>query len=242
MLDRHARRRIRNWLAGLIGPPLIHAWTRTLRMRWHGDLVLRGRLPFSRTPGIFVFWHQRLFTIGGYYRNSGFRVMISHHSDGEMLARVIEELGMRAVRGSTTRGGSKVLLEVLKDDIGSLHLALTPDGPRGPLHHFHPGAIYLASRTGLPLYPVAISVEKRWALPSWDGFILPRPFSRALIRLGEPERIDADAEKEEIEARRLRMEERLKEITEDTDRRFDELYREARRRAEIPRIDDAPQL
>ena len=222
-------RRIRNWLAGTIGPPIVRAWASTLRFRWLADdAAMDAMLPDS-PGGIYVFWHQRMLALAGSFRNSGFRVLISEHGDGEMIARIIARLGMRPVRGSATRGGARAVLELLRDEKDGVRIAITPDGPRGPRHFLHEGTVYLASRAGLAIHPVAVAFKRYRELPTWDGFILPAPFSPALVRVGVPIRVPPGLDRDAMEAERKRVEEALRQLTESTDREFADLYARARK-------------
>jgi lysophospholipid acyltransferase (LPLAT)-like uncharacterized protein len=150
-----------------------------------------------------------------------------------MIARVVALLGMQPVRGSSTRGGSRAVLEILRDKKSDVTIAITPDGPRGPRHHFHEGAVYLASRTGLPVFPVAVSFQHFGRLPTWDQFVVPRPFTRTIVRLGEAVRVPPDSDREGIEAVRRSLEETLRALTEETDANFSALYPHARPRSEL---------
>lgn len=218
---------MRNYLVGLVGPPLVRLWCGTLRVRWLGFPCRKGRLP--GTPrGIYVFWHQRMLALAGLFARSGFKVLVSQHGDGEMIARIVERLGMEAVRGSTTRGGAKAVLEILREKGDRVMLAITPDGPQGPRYHFHEGAVYLASRSGLPIHLVAASFRRFVVLPTWDGFILPRPFTKALIRIGGTVPVPPDLDRDAIEETRARIEASLRKLTEDTDREFQDLHVQAK--------------
>lgn len=226
-------RRVRNWLAGTIGPPIVRAWARSLRFRWLGtDIRLEDGIPANAENGIYVFWHQRMLALAGIFRNSGARVIISQHGDGEMIARIIARLGMRPVRGSATRGGARAVLEILREEKDRVRIAITPDGPQGPRYHFHEGAVYIASRTGLAIHPIAVAFKRYRELPTWDGFILPVPFSPALVRVGDPISIPAGLDREGMESARKLLEDTLRKLTESTDREFGELWARA---TKIPR-------
>jgi hypothetical protein len=226
MLDRRSRRKLRNWVLGVLGPPLVRAWAGSLRVRILTDVDVdldHGRI---RIPDcIALVWHQRLFTLASSFPNSGFSTLVSQHADGEMLARVLEGIGLKAVRGSSTRGGVQAIRELMRTGKGPVRIAITPDGPRGPPFVLQQGAIYLASRTGLPIFPVAVGLGSAWHLPTWDGFLLPKPFSRALLRIGEKLEVPPDLDRDGVESWRRRVEASLRELTEDTDRKFAELYR-----------------
>ncbi len=230
---KHKRRRwgrkLRNWFVGSIGPVIVSLWIRSLRLRFIGITPGKPGQPSCSTFGIVVFWHQRMLVLAGGFRGTGFRVLVSQHGDGEMIARVIEGLGMKAIRGSSTRGGARACLEILRENSHGVDVAITPDGPRGPRYVFQDGAIYLASRTGLPIYPVTVTPRRYAILPTWDGLILPCPFTAALVRAGEPIHVPPALEREGIETLRQDAERRLRDLTESTDRDFEVLYRTAGR-------------
>jgi hypothetical protein len=198
----------------------------SIRMRVHGDY--RGIFPLERTEGmIYAFWHQRMLPFGHTHRRTRARVLISSHGDGDLIARILGRLGLRPVRGSSTRGGSKALRELLAD-LGSGHdYAFTPDGPRGPPHVFQPGAIYFASRSGLPILLVTIAYARAWKLPTWDGFVVPFPFSRAVVCLEPLVRVPPELGAEEIEEWRARLEQTLRALTAGADDHFAERWAEA---------------
>ena len=241
MFGRIQRRRVRNWLIGVFGPLIVRLWVRSLRIRFVAEeAMIENGLPMVGKNGIFTFWHQRLLVFGGYFRNSGFRALVSRHQDGEMIARVVEGLGMRAIRGSTRRGGSQALREILAEDLSTLRLAVTPDGPRGPCHVFQAGSVYVASRSGLPVYPATVALSRSWSLPTWDGFLLPVPFSRALMRVGEPIRVPDNLPRNEVETWRQRIETTLRELTDTTDADFETFYASGFTLADLRRQSNEP--
>ena len=124
---------------------------------------------------------------------------------------------------------SPSVLELMKIADSSVRIAITPDGPRGPARKLQRGAIFLASRTGLPIYTVTVGIAKAWKLRTWDEFLIPKPFTRALLRTGAPFRVPPDLDRDGIEAERLKIEAHMQEMTEDTDARFEELYGAAAR-------------
>lgn len=227
-------RPVRNAFIGCIGAPLVRLWIGSLRMRWHGDVYRVNGLPNGLRRGIYVFWHQGLLTIAGSFRDSGSRIVISSHGDGELIARIAEKLGNAPVRGSSTRGGSRVMLELLRGGEDDGNIAITPDGPRGPKHHVHSGTIYLASRSGLPIYPVAVKNSRALELGTWDNFLLPLPFSRGLVALGDPMNVPPDADRETIESHRAALQEQLQRLTRTSNENFSALYAAARRTRDLP--------
>lgn len=168
---------------------------RALAMTWrvrviNGDVVrtLRDR----RESFIHILWHGQLLPLTWTHRNRQISVMVSEHSDGEILARVMHALGCRTIRGSTSRGAARALLGACRELESGFDLAITPDGPRGPARSVAPGAVIIAQRTGAAMVPVAASANRAWHLRSWDRFIIPKPFARVTVAYGDPIRIAAD--------------------------------------------------
>lgn len=198
--------RVGPFLGRLLGPTVIRllgsSWTLALDPP---DLAARV---LSRGPAIYTIWHGRMLVPAYVFRGCGVAVMISRHADGEVIARIVEALGFRTVRGSSTRGGAAALHDavVLLREGGSA--AFTPDGPKGPLEVAQPGALFAASRSGAPLIPLGVGVKSARILRSWDRFRLPRPFTRVSVVEGEPLLVPADADDAELEKWRLRFQER----------------------------------
>ena len=148
---------------------------------------------------LYTLWHGELLPLFWHHRGEGIAVMISEHSDGELLSRISHALGYRTVRGSTSRGGGRALIGLIRA-IGEGHDgALTPDGPRGPAHVFAPGAAIAAQRSGALVVPVRVSASRAWRLRSWDRFLIPKPFSRVTITYGAPVAITASTPREAAE-------------------------------------------
>jgi lysophospholipid acyltransferase (LPLAT)-like uncharacterized protein len=143
-------------------------------------------------PVIYAFWHGRMLAGLAAHRGSGAQVLVSEHRDGELIARVLHANGFRTVRGSTSRGGARALLSLVACLARGEAVAFTPDGPRGPRHEAAAGFIAAAARSGVPILPVASAFRRGWRLRSWDVFEIPRPFTRVVVRYGEPVRVPAD--------------------------------------------------
>ena len=179
-------------LAAWAGTLLIRAIAPTLR--YTVSLEEGGPEHFYFAPGIYCFWHQCVIPAAWWYRARDIAVMTSRSFDGEYIARIIEHLGYRAVRGSSSRGGARALLEMHNHIEHGRLVAFTIDGPRGPRYVAKPGPVLLARNTGVPLSGFHIALEDPWVLPSWDAFLIPKPFSRALLRVGKLIRVPADAD------------------------------------------------
>lgn len=167
---------------------------------------------------IFAFWHARLLPLVFTHRDRSIAVLISRHRDGELIARIIGRLGFLTARGSSTRGGEEGLRDMLGHAEEGRLLAITPDGPRGPAERVKPGVVYLASRTGFPVVPVATAADRSWVLGSWDGFRIPHPFARVVVAYGTPIAVPPRLPDEMVEVWRGRIEAGIRELTAEVDR------------------------
>jgi lysophospholipid acyltransferase (LPLAT)-like uncharacterized protein len=193
-------------LAGFLIALLVRGWIATLgfRYRWFGKNVDPRQRDFAGRY-IYIFWHENLLLPLYHYGRADIWVLISQHADGQLITEVCRRLRFRTVAGSTTRGGVQAVRRMLRLSARG-HLAITPDGPRGPRREVQPGLIYLASRTGLPIVPLGIGYDRPWRMNSWDRFALPRPFSRGHCVTAEPIVVPVDAGKERLEAYRRHVE------------------------------------
>jgi lysophospholipid acyltransferase (LPLAT)-like uncharacterized protein len=164
------------------------------------------RLRAENKPWVFALWHATLLPIAYRHSNEGVAVLVSQHRDGELIARTLAAWGNTTVRGSTTRGGSRALLAMIKELERGIVVAVTPDGPRGPALKFQPGALIAAQRARVPVVPILVHADRAWRLRSWDRFIIPKFFARVTIAYGDPVMVggssprEAAAEAERFEA------------------------------------------
>jgi len=175
----------------------------------------RGEVP------IYCAWHQRLFAVITFMpHRHPVGIMISQSDDGELISRIVERLGWRTARGSSTRGGKEAFRALLKFIQEGCSIGHIVDGPRGPFGQIKPGLLKLAQFTGMPIVPFILSPEKTWAFNSWDRFMVPKPFSRILIRFDQaiyvPRRIDPDR----LEELRKYVEERMRRLYEEADTKW----------------------
>lgn len=150
------------------------------------DLRARG------VPILFSLWHGRMFLPIQTHRRQGIVTMASHSEDGDIIAGLLERNGYLVVRGSTTRGGSGALRHMVRHVRSKRHVALTVDGPKGPPRIVQPGVVRLARLTGAWILPISFSSSRPRILASWDGYIVPKPFSRNVVAYGEPFSIAED--------------------------------------------------
>lgn len=144
------------------------------------------RLRAEKKPWVFALWHAVLLPVAFKHSNEGVAVLVSQHRDGELIARVLAAWGNTTVRGSTTRGGSRALLAMIKELQRGVAVAVTPDGPRGPALAFQPGTLIAAQRANVPVIPIAVQADRAWRLKSWDRFMIPKLFARVTFAYGEP--------------------------------------------------------
>lgn len=213
-------------IAGAAAPPLLRALARTWRVReWpaddaDADSPRAARSPRRRlAPAVHALWHAELLPLMLVYAPCRMATMISHHRDGEIAARVVEALGSRAVRGSSSAGGGEALRQM--EDLGrdGWPLAITTDGPRGPARVSKPGVVRLAAATGRPIVPVGARPVTGWRLRSWDRFIVPRPFTTVHVEFAPPIHVPPDAAESDLSAWLSRVDEALAAVSERCRRR-----------------------
>jgi len=174
----------------------------------------------SGSPVIIITWHGRMLIPIYMHRNQGIVAMVSEHADGEMIAQTIIKLGYRTVRGSSTRGGSKALRQMLRLLRNGGVAAILPDGPNGPRQYFKPGAVLLAQMSGAYLLPLTFSAQKPIRLRSWDGFTLWKPFSRIIAMYGAPIKIPRNMRKHQLESFRKKVEDEMNALQSQVDAIF----------------------
>ena len=175
----------RERILALLGATILKSLFMTLRIRVVDESGFQ-KDP-STDPVLFCFWHNRILGITYAFKRiypkhrRGVTVLTSASKDGEILARLVAEFQMGSVRGSSSRGGSRALLELIRLVQAGRDIAITPDGPRGPRYDFKAGGLVVARRAGVPILLLGGVFESAWVVPSWDRFILPRPFSRVRV-------------------------------------------------------------
>lgn len=182
-------------LSVLGGGNVLRALSKTWRYRAINDQPVKD-LRKAGTPILFALWHGQMLPLLWYHSNQGVAVVVSEHSDGEIIARILEWMGYRLIRGSTSRGADRALLGIVRTLKEGKDVAITPDGPRGPARKFAQGAIVAANRARTPIIPALAHVDRAWKLSSWDGFVIPKPFARITIAYGPPTLVEAATTRE----------------------------------------------
>lgn len=208
-------RRLALWMVPRLYSILARLLFATCRVTVIGNEHLR-RCESAPTPFVAAFWHYCVFAVIELHRGRGrgWAAMVSASDDAEFVARVLEQKGFATARGSKNRSGVRALKGLIDLMRQGLSAAIVADGSQGPARVMQAGALFLASKSGAPILPVAVAADRCWAFRSWDRTILPKPFARLVLAYGEPLGVAAAAGGEEIEAARLELEQRLNRLYE----------------------------
>lgn len=207
------RERILLWLISwsayiaisLIGPTLRYS------VSWEEPPLIPGAFYEKRV--IYSFWHRAVFASAWLWRRIGIAVMVSRSFDGEYIARTIEKLGFVAMRGSSSRGGATALLG-LKGELERGNLVVfTIDGPRGPKYVAKPGPVALSRMTGSPMAAFYVALSDAWVLNTWDALMIPKPFSKVLVRFSARMPVPADADDAQLTELHRELQAALERVT-----------------------------
>jgi lysophospholipid acyltransferase (LPLAT)-like uncharacterized protein len=165
----------------LLGTLLGYTWRVTIR----GNVSMS---PSSRqhTGRIFCFWHAHLLPIAFIFRNTQQTAVVSRSRDGQLAADVARMWRHDIIAGSSHRGGSSVIRQCVRLLDNKMDIGITPDGPKGPSQQVKPGAAQLAHVCSAPIVTLSVLPERAWYLNTWDHFMIPMPFTRITIQVGDP--------------------------------------------------------
>ena len=193
-----------------------------LTLRWDVAPGARAQIRWLREHPdarfIAAMWHNRILVMAFSWERFLSRhrprpcVLTSLSSDGELLASFAAGFGIDAVRGSARRRGATALRELVEPVRRGHDIFITP-GSRGPRYGLKAGLVSLAQLSGALVIPVGVEFSRCWRLRSWDGFMIPKPFARVTLRVGEPFRVPQTRTDEEFEAERQRCEDALLALT-----------------------------
>jgi len=191
------------WIVPFIGAILIRLIYHTNRKIFH----LPKTIPSE--PVIFAFWHGDLLLQPYLYyqfrSHPKANVLISDHFDGKIIAGVMKYFNLGTIHGSTTRGGAKVLIQGLKSLSDGYDIGITPDGPKGPRYEMSDGVVVMAQKRKTKVIVFNCVPSRYWQLPSWDKFVIPKPFGTLEFFASEP----IDLEGVEMEEAKALIKERL---------------------------------
>jgi hypothetical protein len=173
--------------------PLYWLLARSWRVRVVGDAEVIRRHIRDREPAVFAHWHGDELLLIGFYRFRRLAVLASLSDDGSLMARTLTLLGYRVFRGSSSRGGARGLLGLIRSVKHGAQAALAVDGPKGPLHVVKPGIVELALRTGQPIVPARAWAKRAWRIPrTWNRAYLPKPFTVVTVEFLAPVATSSD--------------------------------------------------
>jgi lysophospholipid acyltransferase (LPLAT)-like uncharacterized protein len=192
------RQQIKTFLIKKTARLLINLIIKTCQLKITGAEKL-SKLRGQGIPIIYAYWHRHIFVTIYRFKNTGARPLISLSKDGELVAQIAEEFGMKPVRGSSSKGGARAFVEMvntIKHD--HAEVLITADGPKGPLREIKDGTIRLAQKTGAIIIPIAWHATRvKIFEKTWDQFKIPRPFSRITYAYGTPFPIPTDTKPED---------------------------------------------
>jgi lysophospholipid acyltransferase (LPLAT)-like uncharacterized protein len=203
------------WLIAF-GFYLLQVWARTIRY----EIDDRANVVGKQLEGNYIaaLWHNRLllisFVLKKYFPERPGAGLISASRDGDLIADATKRFGFDVVRGSSSLMGAAALLELSNVLSSGRDVLITPDGPRGPAYELGPGIIFLAQKTGAPVVPVNMEYSSCWRVKSWDRFIIPRPFSKVRVIIGQSQQIRSTSTPEEFENERLRVQNTMMSLVE----------------------------
>jgi lysophospholipid acyltransferase (LPLAT)-like uncharacterized protein len=165
-------------------------------------------------PIIVAFWHNRLALMPYCWPSRApFHMLISGHTDGQLIARAVSAFGIRTIAGSSTRGGGSAVRELLRKLKAGESVGITPDGPRGPSEIAQDGVVALARLSGAAIIPAAVSVSHRKRLRTWDRLIIGLPFGKGAMVWGNPIMVPRDCDDAAAEALRKKVQDELNRVS-----------------------------
>jgi hypothetical protein len=212
-------RKIRHNLTGIFGKWILWLWAKSARTKVLGEEHYK-ELRRGKKPVIILIWHGRIFFAPYFFRRRGIMPLVSPSEDGEIIAQIISRWGYKALRGSSSHSIIKAWNEMKRELERGGELIIVPDGPRGPARQIKPGAVKLARETGAVLVPFTFSSSKKKILKSWDGFLIPRPFTRFVAVYGTPISVDPNLNDKELADKIREVETSMIEL----DRRADTFF------------------
>lgn len=166
----------------------------TVRFRSVGEEKL-----FQGKGRVMMTWHGQQLPGYFYFRRRAYAIIVSLSKDGDLASSIMRRFGWKIIRGSSNRGGARALIEMIRLLRQGGVVAVTPDGPSGPLYHIEPGVIYMAQKTESELVPCSFVMDRFWEFNSWDRFVVPKPFSKCVVYFGTELSIPSKLSEDEFE-------------------------------------------
>ena len=167
---------------------------------------------------ILCFWHGRLLMIPfSWKRGKNINMLISEHPDGQLISKTVKYFGINTIHGSSSKGGTKALRNIIKTLRSGQSVGITPDGPRGPRMKMNSAIIKIAGLTGYKILPLSCSVKNKFFLNSWDKFLVALPFGKGCFVWGKPLKINKDISKKQDLKLSNKLENILIKLTKEAD-------------------------
>ena len=201
-----------------IGALIVFLWWKTLRVT-----VINGEMERElRARGTMFYapWHRGVLWALYFWRWRGGWLLASASKDGEWATGLIRRFGNIPIRGSSSRGGRVAIVKMVEQLKAGVSGGLIPDAPKGPARVSKPGVLVVSQRSGVDIVPVAIAAERCWRLKSWDRTVLPKPFSRFVVKFAEPFKVDASLEGEAFEKRLREFDKVMNDLADEVDAYF----------------------
>ena len=191
----------------------------SLTLKWkylnkkHADTLWKNNENF-----ILCFWHGRLLMMPlSWKKEKKINMLISEHPDGQLISKTVKYFGINTIHGSTSKGGTKAIRNIIESLKSGQSVGITPDGPRGPKMKINSSIIKIASLTGFKILPLSCSVKNKFFLKSWDKFLVALPFGKGCFAWGEPLKIKKKITKEEDLKLSNKLEKILLKLTKEAD-------------------------
>ena len=198
-----------------LGMPLVRFLLWLLSSTYRGEKIIGSDIAdriVSDRKAVYApcYWHQHHILCSGMLRDwirRGFRAcfLVSASVDGEVPSRIARSWGADVIRGSANQTGALVLRDMQQRIRDGVAIVTTADGPNGPKYEFKSGAVLMARIGGTPLVPIACAADRAWYLDRWDDFMIPKPFARVVLAVGEPISVPRDTPMDKLEEYRLQM-------------------------------------
>jgi len=203
------------WLIAF-GVWLLKMLARTLRYEVDDRVGIVGKP--AREHFIGALWHNRLLifplVLRRFFPDRHGAALISASRDGDLLSDAIHRFKYDVVRGSSSKLGASALLQLGEELTAGRDVVITPDGPRGPAYELGPGIVFLAQKTGAQVLPVNMEYSSCWRVKSWDRFIIPKPFCKVRVIIGQPLRMRSSSSDQEFESERMRLQTAMMSLVE----------------------------
>ncbi|MDR3111430.1 MAG: DUF374 domain-containing protein [Planctomycetaceae bacterium] len=200
-------------IGGVIAAPLIRCWLGTLDMKLsYPPGILDPAYGWDGQSRLYLFWHEYIFYPLAIRGHSKLTMLLSQHTDANIVQELSDRFGFKCVRGSTNRGGLKAIRE-MRDLVSRENLTIAADGPQGPRRGMALGPIYIASRLRLPIILIGFGYQNGWRVNSWDKFAIPRPYSRVRGILSRELFVPENANRDTLEQYRISTQQALTKTT-----------------------------